>query len=128
MTSPNTPAPAAPSITGSNTPGAPVRIIFQPNGRQGDMPAGTNLLEAARRMGVEIESICGGHQTCGKCKVVVETGDFAKFGVQSSASALTPAGEREVQYAARFGFAADARLSCACEVLEDVVIRVPEES
>ncbi len=89
---------------------------------------GTTLLNAARDMGVEIESICGGHQTCSKCKVRVETGDFPKFGVHSSAAALTPPGEREQQYAAKYGFAPDERMSCACQVLADVVIRVPEES
>jgi uncharacterized 2Fe-2S/4Fe-4S cluster protein (DUF4445 family) len=124
----SSPLSAASGGPASNTPQESVRVIFQPNGRQGDMPAGTNLLEAARRLGVEIESICGGHQTCGKCKVIVESGDFAKFGVQSSAAALTPPGAREVEYAAKFGFAPDARLSCACDVLENVVIRVPEES
>lgn len=86
------------------------------------------LLEAARRLGVEIESICGGHQTCRKCKVLVEIGDFAKFAIQSSAEHLTPAGERETQYAARYHFEANARMSCGCQVLGDVVIRVPEES
>lgn len=105
-----------------------VRVIFQPNGKQESVPQGMNLLEAARRMGVEIESICGGNQTCGKCKVIVESGDFAKFGVHSNAAALTPPGERERLYAVKFGFPADARLSCACAVLDDVVIRVPEES
>ncbi len=60
------------------------KVIFQPIGRQGDIATGTTLLEAARRLGVEIESICGGHQTCRKCKIFVEEGDFAKFGVKSS--------------------------------------------
>ena len=60
-----------------------VHVVFQPNGRQGKISAGTNLLRAAQQLGVEIESICGGHQTCGKCKVVVEEGDFPKFGVIS---------------------------------------------
>ncbi|HXF61609.1 MAG TPA: hypothetical protein VNK95_08330, partial [Caldilineaceae bacterium] len=40
-----------------------VHLVFQPNGRQGDVPAGMMLLEAARSLGVEIESICGGRQT-----------------------------------------------------------------
>ncbi len=104
------------------------RVIFQPNGRQGNIDTGTTLLDAARELGVEIESICGGFQTCGKCKVVVERGDFAKFGVRSAADHLTPPGEREVDYAARRGFAADERLSCAACITGDVVIRVPEES
>jgi uncharacterized 2Fe-2S/4Fe-4S cluster protein (DUF4445 family) len=105
-----------------------VKVIFQPNGRQGEIPTGTTLLEAARRLGVEIESICGGHQTCRKCKVLVEEGDFAKFGVASRADHLTPPGERETDYAAKYNFEANARMSCGCQVTGDVVIRVPEES
>jgi len=113
-------APAAASTTH--------KVIFQPNGRAGDVPAGMSVLEAARRMGVEIESICGGHQTCGKCKVLVEAGDFPKFGIRSAADHLTPLGLREQAYAVKFNFAANARLSCACQLTGDVVIRVPEES
>ncbi len=116
---PALPAPDAP---------ATAKVIFQPNGRQGDMPIGMTLLEAARRLGVEIESICGGHQTCRKCKILVEDGEFAKFGVGSSHHHLTPPGERETLYAAKYGFEPTARMSCACQLLGDVVIRVPEES
>ena len=105
-----------------------VRVVFQPNGRQGDIPAGSNLLEAARRLGVEIESICGGHQTCGKCKVLVEEGEFAKFGVTSAAEHLSPPESREREYAEKRQFPLHARLSCACAVTGDVVVRVPEES
>jgi len=105
-----------------------VRIVFQPAGRQGDIPAGTTLLEAARRLGVEIESICGGHQTCSKCKVLVEEGDFAKFAIRSATGHLTPAGERENEYARKHSFGEGERLSCACQVTGDLVIRVPEES
>ena len=110
------------------TPTETVRVVFQPAGRQGDVPAGTTLLEAARRLGVEIESICGGHQTCSKCKVLVEEGDFAKFGLHSAAEHLTPPGPREIEYAHKHHFADGARLSCACQVTGDLVIRVPEES
>lgn len=105
-----------------------VKVVFQPAGRQGEIPAGTTLLEAARRLGVEIESICGGHQTCGKCKIVVEEGDFAKFAVRSAADHLTAPEEREVAYAERRKFGHNERLSCACQVLGDLIIRVPEES
>ncbi|MEZ4726010.1 MAG: ASKHA domain-containing protein [Caldilineaceae bacterium] len=104
------------------------KVIFQPNGRQGEIPVGMTLLEAARRLGVEIESICGGHQTCRKCKVLVEEGDFPKFGVTSHSDHLTPPGERESNYAARYNFEPNARMSCGCQVTGDVVIRVPEES
>ncbi|MCE7985116.1 MAG: DUF4445 domain-containing protein [Caldilinea sp. CFX5] len=105
-----------------------VKVIFQPNGRQGEIPIGTTLLEAARRLGVEIESICGGHQTCRKCKVLVEEGDFPKFGVTSRGDHLTPPGERETNFAAKYNFEPNARMSCGCQVTGNVVIRVPEES
>ena len=110
------------------TPTETVRVVFQPAGRQGDIPTGTTLLEAARRLGVEIESICGGHQTCSKCKVQVEVGDFAKFAIRSTAEHLTPAGEREIEYTRKHSFGEGERLSCACQVTGDLVIRVPEES
>ncbi len=122
--------PAAPLADGTESldPARQVKVIFQPAGRQGLVEAGTTLLEAARRLGVEIESICGGHQTCGKCKVMVEEGAFPKFGVRSSGEHLTPPGEREQAYATRRGFQPQERLSCACQVTGDLVIRVPEES
>ncbi len=107
---------------------AMARVVFQPNGRQGVVPVGTNLLQAARQLGVEIESICGGHQTCGKCMVLVEEGDFPKFGLTSSRDHLSPPGDRERAYAERRRFPPGARLSCACSVTGDLVVRVPEES
>ncbi|MCB0047427.1 MAG: DUF4445 domain-containing protein [Caldilineaceae bacterium] len=118
-------SPAGSSVAGEN---GCARVIFQPNGRQGDIVPGTNLLDAARSLGVEIESICGGRQTCGKCKVFVEEGAFAKYDVVSAATHLSPAQEREIAYARRRDFPPNARLSCACNVTGDVVIRVPEES
>src|SRR5690606_27249100 len=69
------------------------RVVFQPNGRQGDAALGMTLLDVARSLGVEIESICGGRQTCGKCKVLVEEGSFAQLGIRSAATHLTPAQE-----------------------------------
>ena len=62
------------------------RVVFQPSGRQGDVPTGANLLDAARALGVEIEAICSGKQTCGKCQIVVEEGAFPKYGITSSAA------------------------------------------
>ncbi|HRW11114.1 MAG TPA: ASKHA domain-containing protein [Caldilineaceae bacterium] len=103
-------------------------VVFQPNGRRGTVPKGTTVLEAARQLGVEIESICGGHQTCGKCKVLVEEGAFPKFGLHSLPEHLSAPGEREQRYAARYNFPPATRLSCACHLVDDVVIRVPEES
>jgi uncharacterized 2Fe-2S/4Fe-4S cluster protein (DUF4445 family) len=105
-------------------------VVFQPSGRQGQLPAGTTLLEAARRLGVDVDSICGGRQTCGKCKVLVETGAFAKHAIESSAEHLSPAGAEERDYFEHHGWGQPdgARLSCAACVLGDVLVTVPPES
>jgi uncharacterized 2Fe-2S/4Fe-4S cluster protein (DUF4445 family) len=88
---------------------------------------GASLLEAARSLGVEIESICGGRQTCGKCQVVVETGHFDKHGIDSSEAHLSPAGGVERGYCESHGIRG-RRLACAARVTGDVLISVPEES
>lgn len=103
-------------------------IAIMPNGRRGSVPHGVNLLEAARQLGVELESICAGRQTCGKCQVVVEQGAFPKHGLTSAAEHLTPPDGREAKYLAKHRLPAGRRLACACEVRGDVLITVPEES
>lgn len=106
------------------------RVIFQPSGRQGTVEEGTTLLDAARAHGVDIDSICGGRQTCGKCKILVEDGSFAKHGIESVGAHLTPPSEAETAYFARHpgANAAGARLSCVACVQGDVLITVPPES
>jgi uncharacterized 2Fe-2S/4Fe-4S cluster protein (DUF4445 family) len=104
------------------------RVIFQPAGRQGLIPAGTTLLEAARQLGVEIESICGGRQTCSKCQVRVEEGLFVRHGIESAAAHVTPEGAREAAYRLEKGLLPDCRMSCDARVLGDVLVTVPEES
>lgn len=103
------------------------QLALMPSGRRGRVPRGTTLLEAARQLGVEIESICGGRQTCGKCQIVVEEGHFAKHGLTSAADHLAPVAEREAEYIAEHGLGG-RRLACAAEVAGDLLINVPEES
>lgn len=104
-------------------------VVFQPSGRQAYVPAGQTLLDAAREMGVEIESICGGQQTCGKCKIVADVGNFSKYGITSQEENLSPAGGDEINYwTKRKRDPGNYRLSCAACVLGDLVINVPEES
>lgn len=124
------------------------QVIFQPSGRQGRVAEGTTLLDAARQLGVDIDSICGGRQTCGKCKVIVEDGQFPKYGVTSSLDHVTPMGEDEACYFAKHpsplithqssnhqpSVTTDRlpvtayRLSCAACLTGDVLVTVPPES
>jgi len=104
------------------------QIIFTPSGRRGRVPAGTTLLDAARGLGVDIDSVCGGRGICGRCAVTPAFGEFAKHGITSASSHLTEAGQIEAAYRAEHGLAADRRLSCTAQLLGDAVVDVPPES
>ena len=105
-------------------------VVFQPSGRQGHIAEGTSLPEAARQLGVDVDSICGGRQTCGKCKVLIESGAFAKHAIESAPDHVTPAEAAEHAYFARHGGAQGngTRLACAACVMGDVLVTVPPES
>ena len=103
-------------------------VIFTPSGRRGRFAAGTTVLDAARSLGVDIDSVCGGRGLCGRCQVQQGIGSFQKHGIESRAEHLSPAGSLETEYAAEKGLAADRRLSCTAKLLGDAVIDVPPES
>ena len=103
------------------------QIIFMPSGRRGQIESGTPLLEAARQLGVQIESICGGHLTCNKCRVRVEEGVFAKHGIMSSSVHASSPSEQETTLLEKLK-SPDCRLSCVAKVEGDMLVFVPEES
>ncbi|NBQ83322.1 MAG: drug:proton antiporter, partial [Alphaproteobacteria bacterium] len=106
------------------TSGSTVHIVFTPSGRQGHVPAGTTVLQAARSLGVDIDSVCGGRAMCGRCQVNVGEGDFAKHGIHSSADSVTPRSKVEDRYAEKRGLVQGRRLSCQACLQSDVVIDV----
>jgi uncharacterized 2Fe-2S/4Fe-4S cluster protein (DUF4445 family) len=103
-------------------------IVFLPSGRRGRFPVGTRVLQAARELGVDIDSICGGRGICGRCQVAVQTGEFPKFGVQCRIENLSPLAEREHRYDALSGLVSGRRFACAAQILGDLVVDVPDES
>ena len=103
-------------------------VIFTPSGRRGRVAAGTTLLDAARALGVDIDSVCGGRGICGRCQVQPAEGAFPKHGIESRADHLSPVGEVEEAYRSVAGLAADRRLSCTAAVHADVLVDVPPES
>ena len=103
-------------------------VVFTPSGRRGRFPTGTRLLDAARSLGVDIDSVCGGRALCGRCQVQPTIGEFAKHGVTSRAENLTPFSETEQRYADENGIADGRRLSCSTQILGDLVVDVPSES
>lgn len=103
-------------------------VVFMPSGRRGRFAHGTPLLQAARSLGVDIDSVCGGRGLCGRCQVDVAEGEFSRHGIRSHASHLSPPGETEHRHHTEHALAPGRRLSCAARVEGDVIIDVPAES
>lgn len=102
-------------------------LILMPSGRRDLVQKGTTLLDAAAGMGVEIESICAGKQTCGKCHVIIEEGVFEKHGISSRKDHLSPRGKQEINKLAEID-RLDQRLACAAHLQGDLLVSIPEES
>lgn len=106
-----------------------VKVVFMPSGRRGIFPKGTALLSAARSLGVDIDSVCGGRGLCGRCQISCMSGSFPKHEITSSQDHLSVLSETEKKYSIRkTPLALDRRLSCHTQLLGDVVIDVPPES
>jgi uncharacterized 2Fe-2S/4Fe-4S cluster protein (DUF4445 family) len=103
-------------------------IVFTPSGKRGWFPLGTPVLQAARSLGVDIDSVCGGRAICGRCQITVGEGEFAKHGISSRAEHLSGISAVERRYDERRGLKQGRRLSCQTKLLGDVLIDVPPES
>jgi uncharacterized 2Fe-2S/4Fe-4S cluster protein (DUF4445 family) len=103
-------------------------VVFTPSGKRGRFGLGTPVLTAARQLGVDIDSVCGGRAICGRCQVNVGEGSFAKHGITSTAEHLSAFSAVEQRYQGRKGLQQGRRLSCQAQVLGDIVIDVPADS
>jgi uncharacterized 2Fe-2S/4Fe-4S cluster protein (DUF4445 family) len=99
-------------------------VRFEPSGLKTEVPAGTVLLEAANKAGIYLSSICGGDGYCGKCKVIINEGQFQSKPPLLSCdsktrgqafSELTPNEVRE-----------NVVLACQTKVLSDMVVTIPK--
>ncbi len=103
----------------------PVRVVFTPSGRRGMVPEGTTVLEAARGLGVDIDSVCGGRGICGRCQVT----QGAAVGIPASDGLLSAPSTLEVGYRNRRRPLRDGhRLACAARLQGAAVIDVPPYS
>jgi uncharacterized 2Fe-2S/4Fe-4S cluster protein (DUF4445 family) len=103
-------------------------VVFTPSGKRGYFARGTSLLQAARQLGVDIDSVCGGRGICGRCKILVSEGEFAKLNIYSTSDNLEPITGAELKYAKRRTLETGYRLSCHTRLQGDVVIDVPAQS
>jgi uncharacterized 2Fe-2S/4Fe-4S cluster protein (DUF4445 family) len=89
-----------------------VRLRFEPDGAEVRVPGGTPIFDAASWNGVAIDSTCGGHGTCKKCKVRIVEGDVPVSSVDPRA--FSPEELRQ-------GW----RLACRAPARHDLVVDVP---
>lgn len=103
-------------------------VIFTPSGRRGHVPSGTRVLDAARQLGVDLDSVCGGRGICSKCQIAPAFGDFPKHGITARETALTEWNAVEERYDQIRGLPEGRRLGCQAKITGDIVIDVPPES
>lgn len=103
-------------------------VVFTPSGKRGHFPVGTPILTAARQLGVDLDSVCGGRGICSKCQITPSYGEFSKHGVTVSDDALSEWNKVEQRYKDKRGLIDGRRLGCQAAVQGDVVIDVPPES
>ncbi|MFM8776715.1 MAG: drug:proton antiporter, partial [Actinomycetota bacterium] len=104
------------------------RVVFTPSGLDGVVDDGVTVLEAARKLGADIDSVCGGRGICGRCQITPSTGVFAKWGITVSQDSLSAPGETEVNYRAKRALVPGNRLGCAAKICGDLVVDVPATS
>jgi len=88
-------------------------VMFQPGNKEVRVPEGATLLYAAQLGDVPLNASCNGKGSCGKCKLILESG-VAK---SENTPLLTPA-EKGKNYV----------LACQTTVHGDIVARIPEET
>ena len=103
-------------------------VLFTPSGKRGRFEKGTPILTAARQLGVDLDSVCGGRGICSKCQITPGYGEFSKHGVTVSEGALSDWNSVEQRYKDKRGLIEGRRLGCQATVQGDIVIDVPPES
>jgi len=88
-------------------------VLFKPEEAKVIVDPGTNLLDAAQKADLYINASCNGKGSCGKCKLVIESGDVKTL----QTSFLSP---KEIEK----GYV----LACQATINEDIVVKIPEET
>jgi uncharacterized 2Fe-2S/4Fe-4S cluster protein (DUF4445 family) len=103
-------------------------IVFTPSGQRGAVPTGITVLDAARRLGVDLDSVCNGRALCGRCMVTPAFGSFPKLGITSAPEHLAGPTADERAYRGARSLDPTDRLACSARVAGDIAIDVPAAS
>lgn len=109
-------------------PHSTAQIVFTPSGIRGRVEIGTDVLSAARKLGADLDTVCGGNGECGRCKVQLSEGNFPKFQLESSVDHLSALSSADALLYSKDQLDSGYRLGCRAEILGDVVIDIPAES
>ncbi|MFH2011984.1 MAG: ASKHA domain-containing protein [Pseudomonadota bacterium] len=90
-------------------------VVFQPMGIKTEVAKGINLLEAAAKAGVYVNSLCGGEGVCGKCRIQIPKGKV-------------PSNNRSISFLSREEIQNGFLLACQTEVLDNLEVWVPPEA
>ncbi len=93
-----------------------MQIEFQPTGNRIAVEAGSSILDAARKAGVEILATCGGNGTCHACRILLIHGP------------ATPPSAEEAGYFSAEEIRKGYRLACQTIPTEDCIIEIPSSS
>jgi uncharacterized 2Fe-2S/4Fe-4S cluster protein (DUF4445 family) len=91
------------------------KVIFQPEGSKAEVDSNTNLLEAANEAGIYIDSLCGGDDVCGRCRVQITKG-------------LAKPSSHSIRFLSREEINSGFVLACQTEVTENLEVWVPPEA
>jgi ferredoxin, 2Fe-2S len=96
------------------------KVTFLPDGNSIEVPAGTSILQAAKKCHAQVGFACGGVCACSTCHVYVKQG----------ADSLSEQQENEEDILDKaFDVRSSSRLSCQSKVAdEDVVVEITRES
>ena len=88
-------------------------VVFKPEDKKISIVSGTNLLDAAQKADLYINASCNGKGSCGKCRLIIESG-----AVKTLKTSLLSTKEKEKGYV----------LACQATINEDIVVKIPEET
>lgn len=93
-----------------------VAIRFQPQRAEIAVERGQSILEAAKTGKVTVPHKCGGHGSCGTCKVMVD-----------SRTELSPPNTLERRHLTDSRITQGYRLACQCQITGPATVTVPED-
>jgi len=88
-------------------------VFFEPDKKEITVPKGSTLMEVARAADIHINASCNGKGACGKCKLILESGQF-----ETDDTPLLSDTEKEKNFV----------LACLTKVKGDITVSIPEES